>query len=150
MREITHLKIIFPLAFEFKHMLKAYWDEKEGCLVGAVYHHNVYWREGVLTPNYAEGMEVHVGVERKPEADIFGTLVPCPAQGILRGEYLRFDPHKVVGALSAGGWGWVVFRLRYDMQEGPENWDLHKSGYQVYSTGQAPNFYYAAEKLDDQ
>jgi len=143
MASITHLRVIFPLGFSYRNMIKTFWSEKEGCLMGEVLHKNDYWLEDVMTPNFAPDMEVHVGVEREPEADIFGKLVPCPAQGILRGEFCAWTPLELNPRAGSGGWGWLAFRLRYDMQEGPEIWEADWA--KVYTTGQAPAFYYALE-----
>lgn len=148
MAEVTHIKLIFPLAFDMRHAIKTFWDEENKCHAGAVLHQNAYWRDDQVTPNYAPNMDVWVGVERASESNIWGEAVPCPASGILRGEYLRFDPVIKPNGSKLGGWGWLVFRLRYDMQENIEAWDLQSSGYQVYTSGQAGNFYYMAEMKD--
>lgn len=148
MAEVTHLRIVFPLGHDYSRSLHTFIENGE--LHAAILHNNHYWRDNVSEPNYAVGMDVHIGVERPSDSDIWGNPMPVPAQGILRGECVRWDREYLPdGEPRYGGIGWLIIRLRYDMQEGPENWDLQKSGYTVYTTGQAPNFYFAAEKTDD-
>lgn len=146
---ISHLRIIFPLGHDYTRSIHTFFEG--GQLHAAILHQNWYWQaDNIQAPNYDPGMDVHVGVERPTEVGLWGEAMPVPAQGILRGECVRWDPLVVPSKdRPYGGYGWLVVRLRYDMQEGPENWDLQKSGYTVYTTGQAPNFYYAAEKQDD-
>jgi hypothetical protein len=138
--QVSHLRVIFPLGFDYRHMIKTFWEETEGCLMGAVLHKNEYWGDDVLTPSFAFGMDVHVGVEMPEDTDIFGKPEPVPARGIMRGEYYRWDSMTLAPERGSGGWGWLVFILRYDMQEGPETWpgDWAKA----YTEGQAPAFYY--------
>jgi hypothetical protein len=143
---VTHVRIIFPLGFDPKHMIKTLWDESEECLCGAVLWHNTYWQDDIFTPSFAYGMEVHVGIERESERDLLGKVMPVPAQGLLRGEYLRWEPFKIGVQRGSGGWGWIVFKLRYDMDEGPETWS--GEGDRVYTSGQAPEFYYAVERVN--
>jgi hypothetical protein len=147
MGEISHLRIIFPLGFDYKHMIKTFWSDQEGCLMGSVLHKNDYWRDNILDPAFSYGMEVHVGVEREAERDLLGRIMPVPARGIMRGEYFSWEPYKFGPRLGSAGYGWLNFILRYDMQEGPEVWT--EDWQKTYTQGQAPAFYYALERRDE-
>lgn len=145
---LTHIRIIFPLALDYRNLIKTFWDNETGELMGAVLHYNMYWKDDVLTPAYEDGMEVLVGVERPAATDFFGTVQPVPARGLLRGEFVRWERLQVAPKEGTRGIGWIVFRLRYDMQEGPETWNENWT--QVLTTmDNAPAFYYALERKDD-
>jgi hypothetical protein len=121
-------------ASQIGNLLKIEMDPIEAVMVGKVWHKVIHWdgRE----PAYIDDMDVHIGILREAEQNLFGHTVARPAQGLLRGEYRRFEP-----GMGVYPWGWLVFALRYDILEGPEVWshDWHRT----YSEQeQAETFYY--------
>jgi hypothetical protein len=111
---LSHLRIIFPLETDIPNVVRLDRDENYP-IVAKVWHKVVHWDD--MQPAYDHEMEIHVGVERKPEEDLFGKLTVPPAQGLIRGAYLGFEQ-----PVAGSPWGWLVLLPRYDMQEGPEIW----------------------------
>jgi hypothetical protein len=119
---LTHLRIIFPIEADIPNLLRLDRDPNWPILA-KVWHKCLHWNEDGV-PNYLPDMDIHVGVERKPETSFFGKLEVPPAQGLIRGEYVRFER-----SVNGTAWGWLTFAPRYDMQEGPEIWagDWHQT-----------------------
>lgn len=118
---LSHLRIIYPKEVSPKNLIRFDYDDTYG-MIGKAWHKPLHWDGQV--PNYMPGMDIHIGIERHAEADLLGRVRPVPAQGVIRGEYIAFEPQANVFP-----WGWLVFGLRYDMQEGPEIWagDWHQT-----------------------
>jgi hypothetical protein len=111
---LTHFRIIYPLTVNPMTNIK--FGYEDGRAIASVLFKNIWWQE-IGKPAFMDGMDVHIGQAQPDDVDLFGKTVRQPAIGILRGEYIRFEEsHEMHPAI------WLVFALRYDMAEGPEEW----------------------------
>lgn len=110
---LTNFRIIFPKDEDPIKWMQFGFEGGEA--IAKVLFHNIWWRDG--NPAFAPDMDIHVGIEQPDAEGIFGGKQSQPARGLFRGEYRRSERN-----VMHGGFIWLVFALRYDMEEGPEEW----------------------------